>query len=235
MISTLSRAFFLSAITLLHQLACAQADSVSAGKHRGSAVGNIWSEGTRGPAPAPTPAITTLLHRVDMKSQHGRVPQAFSYGPFVNRSTATLTITLSQLGLSGHRFAVGVVNDVVVIQGDQTATFDVPPGAEYRIGVQDSFTITAYGNQSGLTLEAAGLPTPADFDRPTGGVYLGCRTWINGTESYTGQSTLYYYEPGTRSDKSSRTDSIFPPQPPQSAGQCEEIVVDNNLPGPGGV
>ena len=226
----LNRAFRILAVAIAGAAsvaAIAQTDSVTSYGHRGTTGVNIAASIPAtpfDPATMGTPGFSNLLTGQYAKSQDGTYPGYVGYGPYVNSSTAAVTITLvTPLG-DNHAEMGGFVNDVLISQGQRSATFIVPPGATYRWYAKDGLIISASANQSGLTNASVGLPSASDYQTPklVLGSYAYCvERWNSGGESGS-DSYMYttYYYTVSRSDKSSIGDGTTSGPAPPTPGTC---------------
>jgi hypothetical protein len=191
----------------------AQADSVRSSTRRTDSSIRIFQDVN--PPDGAGWGRTDLLFNVPIKSQDGNFVRELQYGPFNNSSDATLTISLNHRGGSPSRSVAGYVNGVIAGSGGASLTFEVPPNSTYFFSVRDAFFISAKANKNNLPISQTGLPSKSDFESPTGGVYASCENLYDG-------KVIYYYQPGSRSDRSSRTDSFDPPEPRSLVGECTQ-------------
>lgn len=147
---------------------------------------------------------TALLTNVVMASQTD-LDHFVEYGPFINRSSATLKIRLVHIGGSRRHTVAGMIGDRVVSSHPDSMTFEVAPGERYSLLAKDYASISAAANKNGVEYSSTGLPREVDFLRPSGH-FLRC---IEVVEPNTQMLEIYYfYASGTMTDASQRRDYI---------------------------
>ena len=172
-------------------LAQPPADSVVSSRFRTSSGIEIESQ---------KPGRSSFLDGVNLAAQ--RTPDTFvRYGPFVNRSSSMLTISL-QLSW-GRGTVVGWINGAEVASSPHYVQFNVPPSASYHLVAKGPATVSASADLPGLINSDVGLPVAEDFETPHG-EFVMCSKYLEVSDDVsTAYSTdLYYYKEGSMSDRS---------------------------------